>query len=58
MSGGTGAHEGYSLIMTDPLKQGYKSKRKGKEKGDFWNIIWGRNTQEKSKGLEHHSKVR
>lgn len=59
MSGETHVHEGYSLVMTNPLKQKYKNGGKGKWRGVEHNF-GERYTKErkKSERLEHHSKVR
>ena len=50
MSGGTHVHAGYSSIMIDPLRQGYKNKGRVKIRG--WNLIQGRETREKKVRIE------
>ena len=49
MSGGTHVHVWYSLIMIDPLRQGYKKEGRVKKKGVEPNLGEG-NTREKTKG--------
>lgn len=50
MNGGTHVYVGYSLIMIDPLRQGYKNKGRVKIRG--WNLIQGRKAREKKVRIE------